>query len=63
MHAASRHGAPSLASLPKDGGLSCFGRSSGRSPKMQLAEYYSCQQYPKRAFHLPTGAIDPIALP
>ena len=32
MHAASRHGTPSLRSLPKDGGVSCFGRSSGRSP-------------------------------
>ena len=32
MHAASRHGTPSLTSLPKDGGVSCFGRSSGRSP-------------------------------
>ena len=32
MHAASRHGTPSLASLPKDGGVSCFGRLSGRSP-------------------------------
>ena len=24
MYAASRHGTPSLASLPKDGGVSCF---------------------------------------
>ena len=24
MHAASRHGTPSLTSLPKDGGVSCF---------------------------------------
>ena len=32
MHAASRHGTPSLTPLPKDGGVSCFGRSSGRSP-------------------------------
>ena len=24
MHAASRHGNPSLTSLPKDGGVSCF---------------------------------------
>ena len=32
MHAASRHGAPSLTSLPKDGEVSCIGRSSGRSP-------------------------------
>ena len=32
MHAASKHGTPSLTSLPKDGGVSCFGRSSGRSP-------------------------------
>ena len=30
MHAASRKGTPSLTSLPKDGGVSCFGRSSGR---------------------------------
>ena len=29
MHAASRHGIPSLTSLPKNGGVSCFGRSSG----------------------------------
>ena len=32
MHAASRHETPSLTSLPKDSGVSCFGRSSGRSP-------------------------------
>ena len=32
MHAASRHGTSSLTSLPKDGGVSCFGHSSGRSP-------------------------------
>ena len=31
MHAASGHGTPSLTSLPKDDGVSCFGRSSGRS--------------------------------
>ena len=24
VHAASRHGTPSLTSLPKDGGVSCF---------------------------------------
>ena len=27
-----RHGTPSLTSLPKDGGVSCFGRSSGGHP-------------------------------
>ena len=32
MHAAPRHGTPSLTSRPKDGRVSCFGRSSGRSP-------------------------------
>ena len=32
MHATSRHGTPSLTSLPKDGWVSCFGRSSGRLP-------------------------------
>ena len=32
MHAASRHGTPSLTSLPKDSGVSSFGLSSGRSP-------------------------------
>ena len=32
MHAESRHGTPSLTSLPKDGGVSCFGLSSGKSP-------------------------------
>ena len=31
MHAASRHGTPGLTSLPKDGGVSFSGRSSGRS--------------------------------
>ena len=31
MQAASRHGTPSSTSLPKDGGVSCFGRSSARS--------------------------------
>ena len=30
MHAVSRHGTPTLK--PKDGGVCCFGRSSGRSP-------------------------------
>ena len=29
MHAASRHGIPTLTSLPKDGGVSCLGGSSG----------------------------------
>ena len=32
MHVASRHGAPSLTSLPKDDGVSCFGRTSGGRP-------------------------------
>ena len=32
MNAASMHGTPRLASLPKDGGVSCFGRSSGGRP-------------------------------
>ena len=32
MHVVSRYGTPSLTSLPKDGGVSSFGRSSGRSP-------------------------------
>ena len=31
MHAAFRHGTPSLTSLMKDGGVSHFGRSFGRS--------------------------------
>ena len=26
MHAASRHGSPTLTSLPKDGGMICSGR-------------------------------------
>ena len=29
VHAASGHGTPSLTSLPKDGGVRCFGRFSG----------------------------------
>ena len=32
MHAVSRHGTPSLTSLPKDGGVSCFGCLSGWLP-------------------------------
>ena len=32
MHAASRQGTPNLMSLSKDGGVSCFGRSSGKLP-------------------------------
>ena len=28
MNAPSRHGTPNLTSLPKDGDVSCFGRSS-----------------------------------
>ena len=28
----SKYGSPSFTSLPKDGGASCFRRSSGRSP-------------------------------
>ena len=40
MHAVSRHGTPSLTSLPKDGGVSCFSRSSGRSP-IQLPTVHS----------------------
>ena len=31
VHAASRHGTPSLTSLPKDGGVSCFHSFSGKS--------------------------------
>ena len=30
MYAESRQGTPSVTSLPKDGGMSCFGCSSGR---------------------------------
>ena len=33
MHAAFRHGTPSLKSLSKDNRVSCFGRSSGRLPQ------------------------------
>ena len=33
MHAASRHGTPSLTSLPKDGRLSCFGRFGAGTSK------------------------------
>ena len=40
MHAASRHGFPSLTSLPKDGGVSCFGRLSGKS-SIQLLPFHS----------------------
>ena len=32
MYAASRHGTHSLTSLAKDGGVSCFSRSSGGRP-------------------------------
>ena len=32
MHVVYRHGAPCLTSRPKEGGLSSFGRSSGRLP-------------------------------
>ena len=32
MHATARHGTHNLTSLQKDGGVSCFGRSSVRSP-------------------------------
>ena len=32
MHAASKHGTPSLTSLLKDGGVSCFDRSPGGRP-------------------------------
>ena len=32
MYATSRHGTPNLTSLPKDGGVSCFGRLSGKFP-------------------------------
>ena len=40
MHAAFRHGTPSLTSLPKGGGVSCFRRSSGGSP-MQFLTVHS----------------------
>ena len=42
MHAASRHGTPSLTSLPKDGGVSSFGRSSGKSPIQFFDRTQSC---------------------
>ena len=32
MYAATRYGTPSLTSLPKDGGVSCSGRLTGKSP-------------------------------
>ena len=32
MHATCMHWTPSLTSLPKESGVSCFGRSPGRSP-------------------------------
>ena len=46
MHAASRHGTPSLTSLPKDDGVSCFGRSSGRSPIRKVAHPVSDRTQP-----------------
>ena len=42
MHAAPRHGTATLTSLPKDGGVSCFGRSSGRSPIQFLDRTQPC---------------------
>ena len=43
LHAVSRHGTPSLTSLLKDGGVSCFGRSSGRSPIQFLTVHSHAQ--------------------
>ena len=39
MHAASRHATPSLTSLPKDGGVSCVGRSSERKVAHPVSEH------------------------
>ena len=45
MHAASRHGTPSLTSLPKDGGVSCFfvvhpeGRPSSFRPHTAMLNF------------------------
>ena len=54
MHAASRYKTSSLASLPKDGGVSCFGRSSGRSPihnhSQNLRDYSSLPRQCKSNF-------------
>ena len=36
MHVASRHGTPSLTSLTKDGGVSCFGTSLYRGRRSEL---------------------------
>ena len=37
VHAASKHGIPSLASHPKDGGVGCFERLTGKSSIQLLA--------------------------
>jgi len=42
MHATSKHETPSLTSLPKDGGMSCFARSSGRWPIQLLTVHNPC---------------------
>ena len=39
MHAAMRHGTPSLASLPKDGEVSCEVRPPTRSSKRSLTSF------------------------
>ena len=39
MHAVPRHGIPSFKSLPKDSGVSCVGRLSGRSLVQQQPQH------------------------
>ena len=50
MHAASRHGTPSLTSLPKGGGVSCFGRSSEGQPS-SFANGTGWTAWPLTSFH------------
>ena len=51
MHAASRHGTPSLTSLPKDGGVSSFGCSSRRLP-IQFLSIHSHAYVPVKLMEL-----------
>ena len=48
MHAASRHGTPSLTSLPKDVGVSCFGRSSISSTDSRISNNRSLLDSPSK---------------
>ena len=63
MHAASRHGIPSLTSLPKEGGVSCFlvvhleGRPSSFCPYTAMLNFSEANGFDWTAWPLTPATI------